>query len=55
MKSINFKNQDLEQIARKRQQLIKYIEELYVLLSYEILKHWKFHFIYAAETLCRVR
>ena len=30
--------------TRKRQQLIRYIEELYVLLSYEILKHWKFHF-----------
>ena len=31
-------------ITRKRQQLIRYIEELYVPLSTEILKHWKFHF-----------
>ena len=30
--------------TRKRQQLIRYIEELYVPLSTEILKHWKFHF-----------
>ena len=30
--------------TRKRQQLIRYIQELYVLLSYEILKDWKFHF-----------
>ena len=33
-----------------------YFEELYIPLSYEMLKHWKFHFyIYAAEMFCNVK
>ena len=44
MKSIKIHKLGFTTNSRKRQQLIRYIEELYVLLSYEILKHWKFHF-----------